>query len=291
MRVGFVSIVGRPNVGKSTLLNNILDYKVSITSSKPQTTRDQIKGIYNDNDSQIIFIDTPGIHKPQQALSNNLNEASYSSLKDADIILFLTPLDEALGPGDKMIIEKVIGKPNAVAVMTKLDKSDMETANAKAKELREMGFEKVIGTSVEIRQSITELIKFLKEELPEGHAFYDADEVTDKSMRFITKELIREAAINRVSDEVPHSIGVSVEEFLEPTPEDDKYTIRAFIFVERESQKGILVGKDGKMIKNIGIEAREKLSEILEYKVYLDLRVKVNKNWTDNEHEIKKMGY
>lgn len=291
MKVGFVSIVGRPNVGKSTLLNHILDYEVSITSSKPQTTRDQIKGIYNDNDSQIIFIDTPGIHKPQQTLGENLNEASYSSVKDADLILFLTPLDEPLGPGDKMIIEKIIKKPNVVAVMSKLDKSDNDTAVAKAKELRELGFEKIIGTSVEIKQSIKEIINFLKEELPEGHPFYDADEITDKSMRFITKELIREATINRVNDEVPHSIGVLVEEFIEPQTPDDKYIIRAFIYVERESQKGIIVGKHGSMIKAIGTEAREKLYNILQHNIYLDLRVKVKKNWTEKIHEIKKMGY
>lgn len=291
MKVGFVSIVGRPNVGKSTLLNKILDYEVSITSSKPQTTRDQIKGIYNDNDSQIIFIDTPGIHKPQQALSENLNEASYSSVKDADIILFLTPLDEPIGPGDKMIIKKIIKKPNVVAVMTKLDKSDNEAAKVKALELRELGFDKIIGTSVEIKESIKAIISFLKEELPEGHTFYDADEITDKSMRFITKEIIREAVINRVTDEIPHSIGVLVEEYLEPETPDDKYIIRAFIYVERESQKGIIVGKQGNKIKAIGTEAREKLYNILEHKIYLDLRVKVKKNWTDNIHEIKKMGY
>lgn len=290
MKVGFVSIVGRPNVGKSTLLNKILDYEVSITSSKPQTTRDQIKGIYNDNESQIVFIDTPGIHKPKQKLGDNLNHASYSSLKDADLVLFLSPLDEPLGPGDKMIIDKITN-PHKVAVMTKLDKSNIEEAKSKAQELKKLGFEIVLGTSVEIKQSIIEIIKFIKDYIPEGHPFYDVDEVTDKSMRFITKELIREATINRVNDEVPHSIGVLVEEFIEPEKPEDKYVIRAFIYVERESQKGIIVGKDGKMIKDIGKETREKLYKILEHNIYLDLRVKVKKNWTDDIGEIKKMGY
>ena len=291
MKVGFVSIVGRPNVGKSTLLNAMLDYEVSITSSKPQTTRDQIKGIYNDENSQIIFIDTPGIHKPKQELGNSLNEASYSSLKDADMILFLTPLDELIGPGDKMIINKIINKSNVFAVMTKLDKSDPETAKEKADDLKKLGFKQVIGTSIEIKESIKQIIEFIKENLEEGHRFYDVDEITDKSMRFITKEIIREATIKRVTDELPHSIGVMVEEYLEPETPEDKYVIRAFIYIERESQKGIIVGKDGKMIKSIGQDAREKLYNILNHNIYLDLRVKVKKNWTDNEHEIKRMGY
>ena len=291
MKVGFVSIVGRPNVGKSTLLNHILDYEVSITSPKPQTTRDQIKGIYNDEDSQIIFIDTPGIHKPQQTLGRVLNESSYNSVKDADLIMFLTPLDEPLGPGDKMIINKIINRPNVVAVMTKLDKSDPDTAKSKANQLKELGFRNIVGTSIEIKESISEIIRFIKDEIPEGHPFYERDEVTDKSMRFIAKEFIREAAIRKVNDEVPHSIAVMVEEFIEPTPESDKYTIRAFIFVERNSQKGILVGKNGDMIKRIGIEARERLYKMLNHSIYLDLRVKVKKNWTDNDSEIKKMGY
>lgn len=290
MKVGFVSIVGRPNVGKSTLLNKILDYKISITSPKPQTTRDQIKGIYNDEESQIIFIDTPGIHKPQQVLSENLNEASYNSMKDADLILFLTPIDESIGPGDRMIIEK-INKEKSIAVMTKLDKSNMDIANQKASALKDLGFLKVVGTSVLIDESINSFINFLKEEMPIGQPFYERDEITDKSMRFIAKEIIREATINRVNDEVPHSIGTMIEEFIEPNEKEKRYTIRAFIFVERESQKGIVVGKHGSKIKEIGIDARKQLSNILDKPVYLDLRVKVKKNWTDNENEIKKMGY
>ena len=147
MKVGFVAILGRPNVGKSTLLNKILDYEVSITSEKPQTTRDQIKGIYNDNSSQIVFIDTPGIHKPQQVLGERLNEASYSSVKDADLVLFLTPIDEPIGPGDKFILEKIANIKNKTAVITKIDVSDPEVAKTRALELKEKyGFKDVLGT-------------------------------------------------------------------------------------------------------------------------------------------------
>ena len=290
MKVGFVAIVGRPNVGKSTLLNHILDYEVSITSQKPQTTRDKIRGIYNDEDSQIIFIDTPGIHKPQQILGESLNESSYSSLKDVDLILFLSPLNEPIGPGDKLIIEKIKNKKK-IAIMTKIDTSDIQQAEKKSQKLKELGFDIILGTSVKIKRSIFEIIKFLKSILPEGKPFYDIDEITDKSVRFITKEIIREATINKLREEIPHSIGVLVEEFIEPKNEKDKYVIRAIIYVERESQKGIIVGKHGSMIKQIGIDSRQKLYNILGRNIFLELRVKVKKNWTNIGSEIKKMGY
>lgn len=289
MKVGFVAILGRPNVGKSTLLNKILDYEVSITSEKPQTTRDQIKGIYNDNSSQIVFIDTPGIHKPQQVLGERLNEASYSSVKDVDLVLFLTPIDEPIGPGDKFILEKIANNKNKTAVITKIDVSDPETAKTRALELKEKyGFKDVLGTSVMMKQSIDSIIDYLKEVLPEGMPFYPQEEVTDKSMRFIAKEIIRESAINNVKHEVPHSIGVLVNEFKE---EEKLFRINADIFVERESQKGILVGSEGKMIKTIGIIAREKMEKSFGVRIVLNLKVKVKKKWTDDESQIKLMGY
>lgn len=290
MKVGFVSILGRPNVGKSSLLNRILQYKVSITSSTPQTTRDQIKGIYNDEDSQIIFVDTPGIHKPKQKLGEVLNESSYSSLKDADVVLFLQPADEEIGPGDRHIIEKLKNK-GAVAIITKLDKSNEETVKTKALELKELGFEDVLGVSIDMQGSIDHLIEYLKAHLNEGIPFYDREDLTDMSMRFIAKETIRESAIENTKDEVPHSIGVEIEEFKEPTEERPLTSISAIIYVERESQKGILVGKQGSMIKKIGMASRLKLEEATGEKIYLNLKVKVNKNWTNDEKQIKKMGY
>ena len=290
MKVGFVAIIGRPNVGKSTLLNTMLDYKVSITSKKPQTTRDQIKGIYNDSESQIIFIDTPGIHKPHQTLGESLNKSSYSSLKDADIILFLSPVDEAIGPGDKLIIEKLKGKKK-VALITKLDKATETEAGIKARILKENGFDTVIGTSVSSSKSITHLISYLKDNLPEGHRFYGEDDITDKSMRFIAKEIIRESTINRLKDEIPHSIGVMVEEFIEAKDGESKNRIRAVIYVERESQKGIVIGTGGRVVKSIGKTSTDKLNALFPNKSRLTLKVKVLKKWTNNAQNIKTMGY
>ena len=290
MKAGFVAILGRPNTGKSTLLNKILNFKVSITSSTPQTTRDQVKGIYNDEDCQIVFIDTPGIHKPKQKLGDSLNEASYSSMKDADLILFLQPIDELVGPGDKMIIEK-IKTDKKIALITKLDKGDPEQAKERAEELKQLGFKDVLGTSKDINQSIDHLLKFIKEKLPEGEAYYDREEITDVSMRFIAKEIIRESAIELTEEEIPHSIGVLIDDFKGPESEDDLFEINSTIFVERNSQKGIIIGKDGKMIKNISTNSRKKLEDVLDHKVFLRTRVKVNKNWTEDIKQIKKMGY
>jgi len=276
MRVGFVTLIGRPNVGKSSLLNAILNYKVAITSDKPQTTRDQIKGIYNDEDSQIIFIDTPGIHKPKQLLGESLNDKSYSAIKDVDIALFLQPADEEIGPGDRKVIEK-LGKVNRVAVISKIDRVTEPDVIEKVKQLKDLGFTDVIATSTDIRPSINAIIEYLKEKLPEGPAMYDREQVTDRSMRFLAKEVIRESAINFTKHEIPHSIGVMIEDFDEHKI-TDKYYIEATIFVERDSQKGILVGKQGAMIKKIGMSARKKIAYTFNHKIHLELRVKVKKN-------------
>lgn len=291
MKVGFVSIIGRPNVGKSTLLNKVLDYKVSITSSTPQTTRDQIKGIYNDEESQIIFIDTPGIHKPKQLLGESLNEVSYKSIKEADLVLYLQPGDEKIGPGDRLIIESMKEVKSKVAVITKLDLINPDDAKNKAMELKALGFTEVIGVSVQMRNSISAFVDFIKTKLPEGHQLYGEDDITDMSMRFISKEIIRESVIENLTDEIPHSIGVIVDSFNEPDDTSSHYSISATIFVERESQKGIVVGANGKKIKAIGIASREKIETMLGEKVFLSLKVKVNKKWTSDAEQIKKMGY
>ena len=203
-------------------------------------------------------------------------------------IFFLTPIDEPIGPGDERIIQK-IKHSNMFAVITKLDKGDAQKAKEKAMWLKKKyGFKEVVGTSVEIKNSIDQIIIWLKEKLPEGIPFYDVDEITDKTIGFLAKESIRESTIDQVRDEVPHSIGIQITEI---TDEKEIYKVRATIFVERESQKGIIVGKEGKTIKIIGTESREKIERIVEKKVFLDLRVKVNKNWTNDEIQIKKMGY
>lgn len=278
MKVGFVSIIGRPNVGKSTLLNKVLDFKVSITSPTPQTTRDQIKGIYNDEDSQIILIDTPGIHRPKQKLGESLNEASYKTLNEVDLVLFLQPGDEKIGPGDRFIINQIKDVKNKVAVITKLDLIDEEQAKSRAAELKEFGFTDVIGVSNHMGDSIDAFVEYVKSRMPEGERLYSDEDVTDVSMRFIAKEIIRESAIENTREELPHSIGVVVESFEEPEDPSEQIVIEATIFVERESQKGIIIGANGAKIKAIGTASRLKLNEVLGQKTHLDLKVKVNKD-------------
>ena len=289
MKVGFVAIVGRPNVGKSSLLNSILNYKVAITSDKPQTTRDQIKGIYNDEDSQIVFIDTPGIHKPKQTLGESLNDSAYKSLKDVELVLFLQPVNEDIGPGDKLIIER-IGEKNRAAVVTKIDTSNEKEVVNKVNQLKKLGFKTVVATSTDIKESITSIISFIKEHLEEGPAYYDREQITDRSMRFMAKEAIRESAIDLTKHELPHSIGVVIEDFNEGDGTNG-FQISASIYVERDSQKGILVGRNGSMIKKIGITARKSLSYAFDQNIRLDLKIKVKKNWTSDPAEIIKMGY
>lgn len=289
MKSGFVAIVGRPNVGKSSLLNATINFEVSIVTPTAQTTRDKIKGIYTDNEAQIIFLDTPGIHKPKQKLGDTLNDAAFSSLGDADVTLFLHPINESIGPGDNFLIEK-INLEKTIAVITKIDLvKEFEILEVRAKKLKEIGFKTVIAVSTEDSFSIKSFISTLKEYLPEGVQYYEEDQVSDVSMRFMAKEIIRESVINETREEIPHSVGVVIDDFNES--DEERIQITATIFVERDSQKGIIIGSGGKKIKAIGTAARLKMMETFGTKIYLELSVKVNKNWTDNEKEIKKMGY
>ncbi|MCC3161028.1 MAG: GTPase Era [Mollicutes bacterium PWAP] len=287
---GFVAVLGRPNVGKSSLVNSFIGFKVSIISSTPQTTKNQIKGIYTTDEMQIVFIDTPGIHKPQQKLGEYLNKQSYSSLKDSEWILFLTPINDEIGKGDKLIIEK-LNLSKTAAIISKIDESNEKDVIAKVEKLKELGFQDVLAYSVSIPESKKALEKYLKEKLPEGVSYFPEDEITDKNLRFIASETIRESAINFTSQEIPHSIGVRIEVFKEPENEGEKYHIEATIFVERESQKGILVGKNGSMIKKISTDARIKLKNELNHPVFLKNKVKVKKNWTNKPDLFKELGY
>lgn len=282
----FVGIVGRPNVGKSSLLNCILNYELAITTAVPQTTRNQIKGIYNDFESQIIFIDTPGIHKPKQEMGNFLNQSALGVLKDVDLLLFLTPLDEKIGPGDKLIITNLMKvKAPKVALISKIDLKTPLDAQKKATSLKKLGFEEVIGFSTKIRASQDHLISYLKTVLPTGKPYYDINDLTDLSTRFLVKEIIREAAIELTHDEIPHALGVEIIDFVET---ENKVVISANIFVEKLSQKQILIGQKGKMIKNIGISARQKIKKRLNLNNDLYLKIKVAKNWTKKVQFIKK---
>ncbi|ADE19902.1 GTPase Era [Mycoplasma crocodyli] len=290
MKVCFCTILGRPNVGKSSLLNSILSYNLSIVTPTPQTTRDQITGVYNEEGYQIIFTDTPGIHKPINKLGEALNKNAYDTVKNNDLALFLTPADETIGKGDILILDNLKHIKNKVAVITKVDKikGKPELIEQKLESLKEYGFNKILSTSTQNSKSIDFLISTLKEFTYEDNAYYDQDYLTDKPMRFLAKEIIRESAINSLYDELPHSIAVEIDEFIE---QDEFMEIKATIFVKKDSQKGMVVGVGGKKIKEIGTSSRLKISHQFGCRVILNLNVKVAKKWVDDEKIIKKFGY
>ncbi|MGL5592297.1 MAG: GTPase Era [Metamycoplasmataceae bacterium] len=289
MKVCFVAIIGRPNVGKSSLLNTILNYDLSIISPKPQTTRDQILGIYNNENYQFVFTDTPGIHKAESQFGEILNDKSYKSMKDIDLILFLQPADEEISIGDNFIIDKIINQKNKLAIITKIDKiSEPKILEEKAQFFKDKKFDSVLGTSINIPQSIDALINEIKKYSYESNPFYDLDDVTDKSSSFIAKETIRGAAINLLRDELPHAIVVEITQYKESDEEDE---ISATIYVQKESQKGIIIGANGSMIKAIGSAARLSLSKKFDKNIKLWTKVKVQKNWTNDAEQIKKFGY
>lgn len=235
MKVCIISILGRPNVGKSSLLNKIIKYDLAIVSNVPQTTRDQIMGVYTEDGYQFVFVDTPGIHKPLNLLGESLNKEAFSSLKDIDCVLFLSPVNEDIKSGDKLILERITNAKNKIAVISKIDlaKSPDEIAK-KIDGLKEYGFNKIISVSNKNDKSVDSLIEILKEYAYNAPPFYDEDYITDKSMRFMAKEYIRESAINLLTDELPHSIAVEVQDFIE---EDDRITINAIIYVKKILKK------------------------------------------------------
>ena len=291
-KVGFVAIIARPNVGKSTLLNRLIGQKIAITTPVAQTTRKNIKGIYSDNDSQIIFIDTPGIHKPLNKLGEALSEQSKSVLSDVDLILFLVDAKDEAGRGDKWIVENYL-KDVKTPVLLVLNKVDLIKDLAK-RELNTYSykslFEKPLDTvkvSAKTGRNIDDLIEKIKSYLPFGQKLYDEDEVTDQNMREIASEIIREKIIFATKDEIPHSVAVLIENY---TEEENIDKISVQIIVSNESQKKILIGKGGSMIKKIGTNARVELEKIAEKKVFLELFVKVVKNWQKDDNFIKSLG-
>ncbi|MBT1345108.1 GTPase Era [Mycoplasma bovis] len=289
MKVCIISILGRPNAGKSSLLNKIIKYDLAIVSNVPQTTRDQIMGVYTENDYQFVFVDTPGIHKPLNLLGESLNKEAFSSINDIDCILFLTPVNEEIKSGDKLILERIANSKNKIAVISKIDLAKSpDDISKKIKSLEEFNFQKIISVSNKNDKSIDSLIEILKEYSYEAPPFYDEDYITDKSMRFMAKEYIRESAINLLTDELPHSIAVEVQDFIE---EEDRITINAIIYVKKDSQKGILIGKGASMIKKIGTNARMKMSHQFNSKVTLNLKVKVSNKWINDKSALKKFGY
>ena len=290
MKSGFVSLVGRPNVGKSTLLNSIIGKKVAITSNKPQTTRNIIEGIYNDKDTQIVFVDTPGIHKPKYKLGKYLNKQAYYSINDVDIVVLLVDGSEELGKGDLYIIEKLkeINKP-VILVINKIDKIKKEDILLKIAEYKDLyPFKEIVPLSALKKDNIKTLVDVLTKYLPDNIKYFDNDTYTNKQLEFLVSEIVREKVFNLTKEEVPHSVTCVVEQIKK---EKNNYSINVAIIVDRDSLKKIIIGKQGNMIKEIGIEARKDLEELLENKVYLELFVKTIKDWRDKEKYLQEFGF
>jgi len=293
MKSGFVAIIGRPNVGKSTMLNQVLGQKIVIATDKAQTTRKRIKGIYTTEQGQIVFVDTPGIHKPINKFGEFLLEEAKVSVPDADLILFLVDGSDVAGKGDKWIMENVIKKTTTpvVLVMNKLDKvSKPEKLAANYQSYVEM-FEvepKVLKISAKTGKNKNKLLDMIFDYLPEGELLYPEDIVTEESMRNIVEEIVREKILLNTKEEIPHSVAIKVDKY-EESEEIDR--IYANIFCETKSQKGILIGKGGSLLKKIGTEARRDLESIVEKKVFLALQVKIEKDWRKNEKVLKNFGY
>ena len=290
MKSGFIALVGRPNVGKSTLLNAILGRKIAITSDKPQTTRNIIQGIYTDNDSQMIFIDTPGIHKPKNRLGKILNKEAYISMDDVDIILFLVDITENLGKGDKFIIDlfKNTSKP-VILVINKIDRLPKSEILHKIEEYKDLyDFDEIVPVSAVKGDNIDRLISILKGKLTDNIKYYEDDVVTNVSNSFMISEIIREKILELTHEEVPHSVNVVTEDI---SYDKNVVNIKAMIVIDRENLKRIIIGKQGTMIKEIGRRARIEIEELLGKKVYLELFVKVIEKWRDREKYLNEIGY
>lgn len=292
MKSGFIAIIGRPNVGKSTLLNCILGQKIVIATDKAQTTRKRIKGIYTTDEGQIVFIDTPGVHKPLNKLGEFLLDEAKVAVPDADLILFLVDGSEPAGKGDKWIAQNILETNIPVLiVMNKVDKvkklGKIEENLISYKTLFEKNYP-VVKISAKTGRNIDTLLKNVFKELPEGDLLYPEDVVTEETMRDVTEEIIREKILLNTSDEIPHSVAVKVENYYEQENIDKIY---ATIFCEQKSQKGILIGKGGSLLKKIGTEARLDLEKIVDKKVFLSLEVKVEKDWRKKQKALDNFGY
>lgn len=289
MRSGYVSIVGRPNVGKSTLLNSILETKLAITSNKAGTTRNIIQGVYEDSDSQIVFVDTPGIHKPINKLGNILNKKAYSTSENVDLILFLVDVEAGIGKGDMFILDRLKEeKLPIILVLNKVDriaKDKLLEIIMKYKDLYD--FSEIFPISALKNDNVDALIKTIKNYLPNEGKIFEDETFTNISTNFYISEIIREKVLRKTREEVPHSVTCIVEKKIE---ENDKVIIQATIIVDRDSIKKIIVGKNASMLKDIGIDARCDLEEYFGKKVYLELFVKTIKNWRDREKYLKELG-
>lgn len=290
MKCGFVSIVGRPNVGKSTLLNNILGIKLAITSNVSGTTRNVIRGIYNDEDSQIVFVDTPGVHKPKNKLGNIMNRKAYNNTEGVDVILFLVDISKGFGRGDQFVLDKV--KDKGIPVFLLLTKIDLvknkEALLEEITKLKELyNFAEIIPISSVKNDNIDVLLKCIKDRLEEQDRIFSEEELTNVSTRFIMAEFVREKILELTHDEIPHTVTCYVENYEESK---DKVHIQVLIVVDRENIKGMIIGKNGSLLKEVGIRARQDMEKFLGKKVFLETYVKTIKNWRDHEKYILELG-
>ncbi len=296
---GFVAIIGRPNVGKSTFLNYCLGKKISIISPKPQTTRNKLQGIYTTDEMQIIFIDTPGIHKTQNKLGDYMNKEAFSTLDDADYIMLITDSTQDFGSGDSFVLD-VLKKAHAPIILlrNKIDLiKSLESFNENTNKFIEYfnnnskSFSKIINISSVTGENINELLDYFQNNLPLGPMYFPKDQISDHPEEFIISEIIREKVLLLTKEEVPHSIACVVERMKIDEENENLININAVIVVERDSQKKIIIGKNGQMIKKIGTLARKEIVMFLGMKVYLEIWVRVEEKWRDNTNKLKKLGY
>ncbi|GAA4551042.1 GTPase Era [Amycolatopsis samaneae] len=294
-RSGFACFVGRPNAGKSTLTNALVGTKVAITSSKPQTTRHAIRGIVHREDSQLVIIDTPGLHRPRTLLGQRLNDVVHSTWSEVDVVGFCVPANEKIGPGDRFIateLAKIAKRTPVIGIVTKTDLVKPEQVAEQLLALQKvMDFAELIPVSAVDGFQVGEVADVLVSKLPEGPQLYPGGELTDEPEQTLVAELIRESALEGVRDELPHSIAVTVEEMLPREGRDDLIDVHAFLYVERPSQKGIILGHKGERLREVGATARKQIEALLGSKVYLDLHVKVAKDWQRDPKQLRRLGF
>ncbi|WP_421845093.1 GTPase Era [Mycobacterium sp.] len=299
-RSGFVCLVGRPNTGKSTLTNALVGAKVAITSTRPQTTRHTIRGIVHREGFQIVLVDTPGLHRPRTLLGKRLNELVRDTYAEVDVIGLCIPADEAIGPGDRLIVEQIRSTADSgtalVVIVTKIDKVPKERVAAQLVGISRLlgdlaNSAEIVPVSAATGEQIDVLVEVLAALLPTGPAYYPDGELTDQPEKILMAEFIREAALEGVRDELPHSLAVVIEEIAPREGRDDLVDVHAVLYVERTSQKGIVIGKGGARLRDVGTVARTQIEKLLGTPIYLDLRVKVAKNWQRDSKQLGRLGF
>jgi GTPase len=288
---GFVAIIGRPNVGKSTLMNQVIGQKIAIMSDKPQTTRNKIHGVYTTDNSQIVFLDTPGIHKPTSKLGDYMMKVAKNTFGEVDAILFLVDVAEGLGGGDRFIIEQLkLIKTPVILILNKIDKVQPEELLPIITKYNELySFAEIIPVSALNGNNVTTMLDQIVKYLSPGPQYYPADQVTDHPEQFVCAELIREKILHLTREEIPHSIAVGIEDMR--VQENGVVHISAVIYVERDSQKGIIIGKNGSLLKQVGAGARKDIEALLGSKTFLELWVKVKKDWRNQDRVLRDLGF